>query len=369
MKTLFNGAYNGRRVLITGHTGFKGAWLTTWLLEMGAEIVGFSLPEPPSDPCMFDLLGLGEQIVDLRGDVRDFDRLAAVFADYQPEVVFHMAAQPIVLKSVEDPKTTFDINAGGTVNVLEAVRRTPGVRAMIAITTDKVYENREWLWGYRETDRLGGHDPYSASKTMAEQALAAYRSTYFHPDRFGEHGVGVASVRAGNVIGGGDLAPFRLVPDCMRALMADAGPIQVRNPASIRPWQHVLVPLSGYLLVGLGLLQDGPHFADAWNFGPLEQVGVPAVDLVEKLIEIWGSGRWEQPAQAGPRVETGQLRLSWEKAANRLDWSPIFNWEDALYEIVAWFKAYQNGVDLMAVTRDHIGQFVGKARQIQATWL
>ena len=367
MRNLFYGAYHGRRVLITGHTGFKGSWLTTWLNAMGAEVIGFSLPEPPTTPSMFELMGLEEVAIDERGDIRNYNQILELIDRYRPEIIFHMAAQPIVLHGVEAPKLTFDTNAGGTVNVLEAIRQTDSVRALVSITTDKVYENKEWLWGYREIDRLGGTDPYSASKAMAELALHAYRTTYFNPATYQDHRVAIASVRAGNVIGGGDLARYRLVPDCMRALLAEK-PIEVRNPASIRPWQHVLVPLSGYLLVGVRLLQDGPHFAESWNFGPVEEVGVPAVDIVEKLIDLWGSGSWKQTDSRQDKVETGQLRLSWDKAANRMNWMPVYNWEDALYEIVAWFRAYQNGVDLLAVTRNHLENFVSKARRLNIDW-
>ncbi|MEZ4515518.1 MAG: CDP-glucose 4,6-dehydratase [Chloroflexota bacterium] len=270
----FANAYDGLTVLVTGHTGFKGSWLVTWLLNLGATVVGYSLPDPPTEPSNFIVSNLSEKVIDVRGDIRDFETLQATVAQYRPTLIFHMAAQPIVLRSVELPKLTIDTNAGGTVNILEAIRTTDSVRALVSITTDKVYENQEWIWGYRESDQLGGHDPYSASKAMAELAIAAYRSTYFPPEDYAEHGVAIASVRAGNVIGGGDFADFRLVPDCMKALM-DGRPIGVRNPLSVRPWQHVLEPLSGYLWLGIKLLQDGPAFAEAWNFGPLEQKGCP----------------------------------------------------------------------------------------------
>jgi len=363
----FTNTYSTLPVLITGHTGFKGSWLTTWLLELGATVIGFSYPEPPTYPSNFVASGLSERIIDVRGDIRDFDAVRETMATHRPELVFHLAAQPIVLRSVEQPKLTIDTNAGGTVNVLEAIRQTDSVRALVSITTDKVYENQEWLWGYRESDTLGGHDPYSASKAMAELAIAAYRSTYFAPGDYDNHGVAIASTRAGNVIGGGDFADYRLVPDCMKALM-DGRPIGVRNPLSVRPWQHVLEPLSGYLWLGAQLLRRGPALGEAWNFGPLEQKGVTAQALAEKLVELWGSGSWEHTRPGFAEVETGLLRLSWDKAAHRLDWRPVYTWVDALTEITDWFKAFQRGDDMGRVTRDHIARYTARAAELGLVW-
>jgi CDP-glucose 4,6-dehydratase len=371
MKNLFANAYNGLTVLVTGHTGFKGSWLTTWLIQLGAHVVGYSLAEPPTRPSNFEAMALGEYIQDIRGDIRDFPSVQSLFTEYRPDIIFHLAAQPIVLHSIARPKLTIDTNAGGTVNVLEAMRTTGAGRALVSITTDKVYENREWLWGYRETDRLGGHDPYSASKAMAELAIKSYRESFFPPARYQDHGVAVASVRAGNVIGGGDFADFRLVPDCMRALMAGDA-IGIRNPLSIRPWQHVLEPLSGYLWLGAKLLQEGPAFAEAWNFGPKEQRGVPARQLAEKLVELWGKGSWEHTDPGYAKVETGQLRLSWEKAVSQLGWQPVYTWKEALAEITDWFKAFQNaaesGVDMYDVARQHIASYVQRAQEQRLPW-
>ena len=363
----YTNTYSNLPVLITGHTGFKGSWLTTWLLELGATVIGFSHPEPPTQPSNFVASGLSERIIDVRGDIRDFDAVHETIATHQPEIVFHLAAQPIVLRSVEQPKLTIDTNAGGTVNVLEAIRQTDSVRALVSITTDKVYENQEWLWGYRESDTLGGHDPYSASKAMAELAIAAYRSTYYAPGEYERHGVAIASTRAGNVIGGGDFAAYRLVPDCMKALL-DGRPIGVRNPLSVRPWQHVLEPLSGYLWLGAQLLRHGPAFGEAWNFGPLEQKGVTAQALAEKLVELWGSGSWEHTRPGYAEVETGLLRLSWDKAAHRLDWRPVYTWVDALTEITDWFKAHQRGDDMGRITRDHIARYTARATELGLVW-
>ena len=371
MKNLFGKSYDGLTVLVTGHTGFKGSWLTAWLLELGADVVGYSLDELPTEPSLFEVMDLSHHINDVRGDIRDFPTLQKVTAEYQPDVIFHLAAQPIVLHSITDPKLTMDTNTGGTVNILEAMRITASARALVAITTDKVYQNKEWLWGYRETDRLGGHDPYSASKGMAELAIASYRDSFFPPNKYEEHGVALASVRAGNVIGGGDFADFRLVPDCMRALMAGE-PIAIRNPLSIRPWQHVLEPLSGYLWLGAKLLQGSPDMAEAWNFGPKEQRGIPAQQLADKLVDLWGDGSWEHTEPGFAKIETGQLRLSWEKAAERLQWHPVYTWEEALGEIVAWFKAFQlsqsTNMNMYELARDHIITYVRQAGKQGLPW-
>jgi CDP-glucose 4,6-dehydratase len=371
MNDSFAGAYTGQTVLVTGHTGFKGSWLTTWLLSLGADVVGFSLPELPSTPSNFAVSNLQHRITDIRGDIRDYQAVQDVIQHHRPAIIFHLAAQPIVLHSIVQPKLTIDTNAGGTVNVLEAIRQSESVRALVSITTDKVYENKEWLWGYRETDRLGGHDPYSASKAMAEQAIASYRHSFFSAERYDEHGVAIASVRAGNVIGGGDFADFRLVPDCMRALLADE-PIGIRNPLSVRPWQLVLEPLSGYLWLGVKLLHEGASFGEAWNFGPQEQWGISAQQLAEKLVELWGSGSWVHTDPGYAKVETGQLRLSWEKAAARLFWQPVYSWEEALAEIVDWFKAYRQSldeeVDMYSVARRHIDAYTGRAQTLGLPW-
>ena len=369
MKQLFANTFQDRTVLITGHTGFKGSWLSLWLTELGANVIGFSLPDPPTQPSNFELMDLGRHMVDLRGDVRDFDQLSQTIATYQPSLVFHLAAQPIVLRSFEEPRLTFETNALGTVNMLEAIRASTSVRALVSITTDKVYQNEEWMWGYRENDRLGGDDPYSASKAMAELAIAAYRHSYFtgEGNQPAVEPPAVASVRAGNVIGGGDFADYRLVPDCMRALMA-AEPILIRNPNSIRPWQHVLEPLSGYLWLAVKLLQEGQTYAQAWNFGPLEQQGVTTQTLAEKLVHFWGSGSWKSTSPAGAKAETGYLRLSWEKAASAFQWRPVYTLNEALAEITAWFQAYQGGSDMYKVSREHITTYTQRAAELELVW-
>lgn len=365
---LLNNTFANQTVLITGHTGFKGSWLTAWLLQLRANVVGYSLPDLPTTPSNFAAMQLDRRITDIRGDIRDYAKLHQVIAEYKPSIIFHLAAQPIVLHAVRQPKESFDANAGGTVNLLEAVRTTNSVRAVVAITTDKVYRNQEWLWGYRESDTLGGHDPYSASKAMAELAITAYRETYFPAHRYGEHGVAIASARAGNVIGGGDFADYRLVPDCMKALMAGQ-PIEVRNPISVRPWQHVLEPLSGYLWLAAKLLHEGAAFAEAWNFGPLEQKGITTQAVAETLIALWGNGRFlHANPDYLPKIETGLLRLSWDKAAARLNWRPVYSWEEALAEIVAWFQAWQQQKDMYQICCNHIEAYIQQARDLKLEW-
>lgn len=367
MHEMFQNIYAGKKVLVTGHTGFKGSWLTLWLRNLGAEVVGFALEEPPTEPNNFDVTGLRERITDLRGDIRDLQTVNGLIETHRPEIIFHMAAQPIVLRAVAEPHLTFETNTMGTTNLLESLRRFPGVRALVNITTDKVYENQESLWGYRETDRIGGCDPYSASKSMAELVTHAYAQTYFSASNYGSHGLAIASARAGNVIGGGDFALYRLIPDSMRALM-NGESIGVRNPRSIRPWQHVLEPLSGYLSLGAKLLTEGPKWGGPWNFGPLEQTGVSTAELVEELVRQWGAGCWESVDSGFAKVETSTLRLSWEKAAALLAWRPVYTWKDALAEIVAWFHSYQCGDRMDYVCEAHIASYVERACSLGLKW-
>lgn len=343
-------AFAGQTVLVTGHTGFKGSWLTLWLLKLGARVIGYSLPQPPTNPSFFEAAVLADHMAaDERGDLADLDRLVGLIEREKPSFLFHLAAQPIVGHGYQYPKATFEANAGGTVNVLEAIRLTDWVKTAVFITTDKVYENQEWPWGYRENDRLGGVDPYSASKAMAELAVNAYRHSFFQGK------TAVATARAGNVIGGGDFANYRLVPDVMRALI-NGRSIPVRRPDSVRPWQHVLEPLQGYLLLA-ARLPDEPALAAAWNFGPQEKQGITVRDIVAELIALWGSGSWVHTDPAFQGKETEMLQLSWHKAANQLNWQPLYTWQEALAEIVTWFKAYQNQADMYEVGLSHIGNY------------
>lgn len=371
MFSSFGQIYHNKTVLITGHTGFKGAWLTHWLQTLGANVVGFSL-EPPTAPNMFTLTGAGQGIVDVRGDVRDAAALRSILTTYQPQIIFHLAAQPLVIPGYEDPINTFTTNTNGTINILDAVRHsglTPqsSPLAVVCITTDKVYENQEMPWGYRENDRLGGADPYSASKAMAELAIAAYRQSYFATEKYDQHHVAIASTRAGNVIGGGDFAPYRLVPDCMKALMAGES-LALRNPNATRPWQHVLEPVAGYLSLGAHLLTDGPRFAEAWNFGPQERRGISTRQVVEKAIELWGDGTWIHLEPEVVWKESYLLTMNWDKAARLLGWQPLYTWDQALAETVAWFKAYQRGDNMAYVTREQIRRYTECGREHQLPW-
>lgn len=363
----FANVYAGLPVLVTGHTGFKGSWLAIWLKELGADVVGFSRPELPGAPRNFEICGLDEQLTNVDGDVRDYEALAGAIHHHRPRLVFHLAAQPLVLAGYREPKATFDTNAGGTVNLLEAVRQSESVEAAVCVTTDKVYEDRDWLWGYRENDRLGGHDPYSASKAMAELAIAAYRHSFFREGR-----PAVASARAGNVIGGGDFAADRLLPDTMRALLA-GDPVCVRNPSFVRPWQHVLESLSGYLWLGAKLLQEGSAYAGAWNFAPRDSQAVTAQQVVEKVLALWGAGTWERPEQAQAEKEATLLRLSWDKAANRLGWQALYDWEEAVAATVEWFRTYQQHYlarreSMYGVCAEQIAAYTARAEASGLAW-
>lgn len=330
--------WSGRRVFLTGHTGFKGSWLTAWLLRMGAEVTGYALP-PPTRPSLYQALRLAEAHHGVTGDVRDAAALAAAVREARPEVVFHLAAQPLVRRSYAEPVETFGTNVMGTVHLLEAVRAVGAVRAVVAVTTDKVYENREWVWPYREDDALGGHDPYASSKAMAELATAAYRRSYFSPAELARHGTAVASARAGNVIGGGDWAEDRLVPDLVRGF-ASRRPVVIRHPGAIRPWQHVLEPLSGYLLLAERLHAGDAAACDAWNFGPSDEDARPVGELADRLAARWGDGaRWQHEPGAHPH-EAHVLRLDIAKARHALGWSPRWTIATAVDRTADWYRGF-----------------------------
>lgn len=340
--------WSGRRVFVTGHTGFKGAWLCLWLRRLGADVAGYAL-DPPTDPNLFTLAGVAEGMVDQRGDVRDLLALTAAVAQHRPEIVLHLAAQSLVRRSYDDPVGTYATNVMGTVNLLEAIRRVETVRAVVVVTTDKCYANREWVWGYREIDALGGHDPYSNSKACAEQAAAAYRDSFFPLKAYATHGVALASARAGNVIGGGDWALDRLVPDAMRAFSAGQL-LEVRNPGAIRPWQHVLDPLAGYLLLAQRLVEQGPAFAQAWNFGPSLDGEQTVRTLIERLIALWGPGAaWRVDGREQPHEAT-YLKLDCSQARARLAWRPAIPFDQALRLTVDWYRSQVDGGDQRAVT-------------------
>lgn len=331
--------YKNKTVLITGHTGFKGSWLTIWLMELGAKVVGYSLA-PPSEPNNFEITKLREKITHIHGDIRDLDNLLETFEKYQPEVVFHLAAQSLVRNSYDDPKLTFDTNVGGTVNLFEAVRRTSSVKVLVNITSDKCYENKEWVWGYRENDPIGGHDPYSASKGCAELVFSAYLKSFF--SRVGDkcnRTLGVASARAGNAIGGGDWGKDRLIPDCIRALISRQ-PIGIRNPHSIRPWQHVVEPLSGYLKLGAMLMRDPQKYSGAWNFGPGNGNYITVGEIVDRLIRFWGDGSWIDLSDSKGPQEAKFLKLNCDKAHSEINWQSILTIDECLKMTIDWYKEF-----------------------------
>ncbi|MBA3454733.1 MAG: CDP-glucose 4,6-dehydratase [Deltaproteobacteria bacterium] len=347
---VMTGFWRDKRVLLTGHTGFKGSWLSLWLAELGAKVVGFALA-PSGTPNLFDQARVGERVQSIIGDIRDPDHVAQVMRDAQPEIVLHLAAQSLVRTSYEAPVETFAVNVMGTTHVLEAARHVGSVRSVVVVTTDKCYENREWLWGYREGDALGGHDPYSTSKACVELVTSAYRRSFFT-----KGDIGVASARAGNVIGGGDWAKDRIVPDMARAALAGES-VLVRNPRSTRPWQHVLDVLHGYLLLAERLHGDPARHADAWNFGPAAEDVRAVGDLADAVCSRWGGGtRWHHEAVIQPH-EAGALTLDATKARTLLGWRPTLRFEQAVQWSIDWYKAHGDRSDLAATTLGQIQRF------------
>ncbi len=339
--------WRGRRVLLTGHTGFKGSWLSTWLVQLGSKVTGVAL-EPNSDPAMFNLLGLSEHLDSHIADIRDAAALDKVVKASQPEVIIHMAAQALVRESYATPVDTFATNVMGTAHVLEAARHARGLQAVVVVTSDKCYENREWVWGYRESDAMGGHDPYSASKGCAELVTASYRKS------FGGD-VAIASARAGNVIGGGDWSDDRLIPDIVRAIAAKEV-VQIRNPGAIRPWQHVLEPLAGYLLLAERLCSEGSEYAGAWNFGPAIGDTQPVAALVERLAKNFDALEWQVDDGEHPH-EAHFLKLDISKAVSGLGYQPRISLHTALDWTAQWYQAHFDGQDMLAVTQQQIEEF------------
>ncbi|HXP31146.1 MAG TPA: CDP-glucose 4,6-dehydratase [Stellaceae bacterium] len=340
--------WRGRRVFLTGHTGFKGAWLSLWLQRLGARVTGYSI-DVPTEPSLFMAARIGDGMTDGRGDVRDCDALSKAMREAAPEIVIHAAAQALVRASYADPIGTFATNIMGTAHLLEAARSCAGIKAVLIVTSDKCYENREWVWGYRESDAMGGYDPYSASKGAAEIVTASMRNAYFQPEAYRDHGVAVASARAGNVIGGGDWSADRIVPDLMRAF-ASGVPAMIRNPRAIRPWQYVLDPLAGYLLLCERLCREGPTFAEAWNFGP-DLSGVRSVaELADAAARLWGTGAATQNAEGPEPHEAAILRLDAAKARLRLGWRPKMDCDTALLLAVEWYRAFYAGQDVRALS-------------------
>jgi CDP-glucose 4,6-dehydratase len=325
--------WRGKRVFLTGHTGFKGSWLSLWLQSLGAEVTGYALT-PPTKPNLFEVAGVTTGMTSVSADIRDLPTLQRAMQMAQPNIVIHMAAQALVRLSYAEPVETYATNVMGTVHVLESVRHTPSVKAVVVVTTDKCYENKEWPWGYRENEPMGGHDPYSSSKGCAELVTAAYRTSFFQ-----QHGVAVATARAGNVIGGGDWAADRLVPDILRAFEQNQ-PVVIRNPQATRPWQHVLEPLSGYLSLAERLYTNGQAYAESWNFGPKEDDARPVQWIVENLVRSWGNGAsWQQDGGVHPH-EANYLKLDISKANGRLGWKPRWTLGTALEHITSWHQSW-----------------------------
>lgn len=348
--------YRDKTVLVTGHTGFKGAWLSHILLSFGAKVVGVSLA-PESSNGIFVVTDLQSEVEHHEFDIRNFERLTALVAAVKPEVVFHLAAQPIVRKSYDEPLTTFTTNVTGTANVLEAIRLVGGVKAAVIITTDKVYENREWIYGYRETDPLGGYDPYSGSKAAADILTESYRRSFFHPDQYGQtHTTLIGITRAGNVIGGGDWAQDRLIPDIMRAAL-QGKPVSLRNPLAVRPWEHVLEPLAGYLMLGARLGRGEKEFSGAWNFGPNTDSWLNVGEVTRKILEFLGQGGITINAEKG-KHEANLLTLDTTKAQRLLNWRPRFSINDTLRETVRWYKAAKESPETAkTVTKEQIATY------------
>jgi CDP-glucose 4,6-dehydratase len=346
----------GKRVFLTGHTGFKGSWLSVWLKDLGAELTGFAL-SPSTKPSLFEIANVSSGMTSIIGDIRDPAVLTMALRDARPEIVIHMAAQPIVRLSYEQPVETYSTNVMGLVYLFEAVRKSQSVRVVVNVTSDKCYENKEWVWGYRESEPMGGYDPYSSSKGCAELVTAAYRRSFFNPDTYNEHGVALASARAGNVIGGGDWAPDRLIPDIIRAMEAGQ-PVKIRNPHAIRPWQHVLEPLSGYLTLAQKLYESGPAFAEGWNFGPAEADPRPVQWIVERLTQMWGQGAcWELDSRNNPLHEAHYLKLDCSKARSVLGWKPVWSLEQALSTITDWHRSSLQAVNMYAKTLSQVREY------------
>lgn len=356
MSCAFNKFYSGRKIFITGHTGFKGSWLCLWLNILGAEVTGYAL-DPPTVPSLFELCHIDRFVKSIIADVRDREALQEAMSAARPEIVIHMAAQPIVRGSYRNPVETYAINVMGTVHLLDAVRNCSSVKVVINVTTDKCYENREWVWGYRENEPLGGYDPYSNSKACSELVTSAYRNSFFNPKDYHRHGVGLASARAGNVIGGGDWAQDRIIPDCIRSLLKGEK-IVIRNPQAVRPWQHVLEPLSGYLELARRLYEDGRRFAEAWNFGPSDEDVKPVEWLVQKICAKLGGDAGYKIDRGEHPHEANYLRLDCSKAASLLNWRPKWNLERAIDSIIEWIEVYKAKGELRAVCERQIEDYL-----------
>lgn len=337
----FSDSFRNKKILITGHTGFKGSWLSLWLHLLGAEVIGYAL-DPLTERDNFVLCGLSDRMIDIRGDIRDEEALGQVFETYQPDMVFHLAAQSLVRTSYENPKETYDVNLMGSLNVLECIRKLEQPCIGIMVTTDKCYENKEQIWGYRETDPMGGYDPYSSSKGCMELMISSYRNSFFNTASYVEHRKAIASVRAGNVIGGGDWAKDRIVPDCIRAIEGGKA-IEIRNPRAIRPWQHVLEPLRGYLMLGEKMVQDPIRYSGGWNFGPDPGAVVSVEEIVKRVVKSYGRGEYKDISDALQPHEANLLLLDISKARFELGWKPEWNISETVELTVDWYKNASEG--------------------------
>ena len=352
--------WKGRNVLVTGHTGFKGSWLCLWLDALGSKVTGLAL-DPPTQPNLFQQAAVASSIRSVLVDIRDFPRLKAVVAECRPEVIIHMAAQSVVRRGYEDPIETYSSNVMGTVHLFEALRQLKHPCTVVNVTSDKCYENREFLWGYRENEPMGGHDPYSNSKGCAELVTSAFRDSYFPPESLGQHGVALASARAGNAVGGGDWTSDQLIPDLMRAFLAGS-PCEIRNPCATRPWQFVLEPLRGYLMLAERLYEDATKFASGWNFGPADSDARPVSWIAEKLARSWGNNAsWRRDETTHPH-EAHFLKLDASKAKALLNWHPVLPLHQALEWIVEWYRGYQAGADLRRLTCSQIERYEALSR-------
>ncbi|MEZ7892916.1 MAG: CDP-glucose 4,6-dehydratase [Candidatus Wallbacteria bacterium] len=347
--------WKGKKVFLTGHTGFKGTWLSIWLNSLNANVRGYALT-PPTSPSLFEMSKIDNNVDSVIGDVRNINSLKKAISDFQPEIVIHMAAQPLVRKSYKNPVETYEINVMGTVNLLESCRNINSIRAIVNVTTDKCYENKEWYWGYRENEPMGGYDPYSNSKSCSELITSSYRNSFFNVKDYEKHQVGLASVRAGNVIGGGDWAADRLIPDCLKSLLKGEK-IVIRNPYAIRPWQHVLEPLCGYLTLTKKLYEDGSKYGEGWNFGPDDSDAKQVEWIVKKICQKWGNNAGYIIDKGPHPHEASYLKLDCSKAKARLNWIPRWNLETALEKIIEWTYAYKENKNIFEVCVKQIQEY------------
>lgn len=368
MNAAFGGFYSGKRVLVTGHTGFKGSWLSLWLRELEADVIGYSL-DPSTNPSHFEVCRMANHVQDIRGDILDFQKLLGACREFRPEIVFHLAAQPIVRNAYEDPRHTFDVNVMGTANVMEAARLTDSVSLVVAVTSDKVYRNSEWEWAYRETDALGGYEPYGVSKACAELVVSVYQSRQFQLVQSATSVQSIASARAGNVLGGGDWAPYRIIPDLVRAILSNSEMV-IRHPQAVRPWQHVLDALSGYLCLGPALAGDREKFAAAWNFGPLEHKSWSVSELVRAFLKRWPASESILRIERAAAGEYHSLRVDSNKAHAQLGWFPAWSIDQCLDATVDWYRTFDRsqGRDCYEKSREQIHSYRDAAQLAGIAW-